>query len=294
MYEEYELAASDGRRLQVGLLGHRSGTTVVVHHGTPGAASLVRLFEGATAAGALLVMVSRPGYGASTRRPGRNVASAVEDVDAVLDALGRERYVAVGWSGGGPHALACAALDAPRCAAAWSLAGPAPADADIDWLAGMSAENVEEFTLARAGGPAFEEALDAAAATMRAATGPELAAQLGALVGEVDRVALAAPRVAEMLASSTGQALGEDAAGWIDDDRALLAPWGCDVTRIGVPVEIWYGGQDVLVPPAHGAWLAANIPGAREVHQPAAGHISLVVDNLASLAAAWAAVDTEH
>ncbi len=294
MYEEYELAASDGRRLQVGVLGHRSGTTVVVHHGTPGAASLVRLFESATAAGVYLVMISRPGYGASTRRLGRTVASAVEDVDAVLDALGRERYVAVGWSGGGPHALACAALDAPRCAAAWSLAGPAPADADIDWLGGMADDNVEEFTLARAGGPAFEEALNAAAVTMRAASGAELVAQLSSLIGEVDRAALAAPRVADILAAATGQGLGEDAAGWIDDDRALLAPWGCDVTRIGVPVEIWYGDQDVMVPPAHGAWLAAHIPGARAQHQPAAGHISLVVENLTSLAAAWAAVDTEH
>ena len=294
MYEEYELAASDGRRLQVGLLGPRTGTTVVVHHGTPAAASLVRLFEGATTAGVLLIAISRPGYGASSRQPGRNVAAAVADVDAVLDALGRERYVAVGWSGGGPHALACAALDAPRCAAAWSLAGPAPAVADIDWLAGMASDNVEEFTLAREGGRAFEEALNAAAVTMRATSPADLATLLGPLVGEVDRTALAAPRVAEIMASAAAQGLGEDAAGWIDDDRGLLAPWGFDLSRIGVPVEVWYGDQDAMVPPAHGAWLAAHIPGAREVHRPAAGHISLVVDNLASLAAAWAAVDTEH
>ena len=294
MYEEYELAASDGRRLQVGLLGPRTGTTVVLHHGTPAAASLVRLFESATAAGVLLITISRPGYGASSRQLGRSVAAAVADVDDVLDALGRERYVAVGWSGGGPHALACAALDAPRCAAAWSLASPAPADADIDWMAGMAADNVEEFTLAREGGPAFEEALNAAAATMRATPAADLATLLGPLGGEADRAALAAPRVAEIMASATAQGLAEDAAGWVDDDRELLAPWGFDLARIGVPVEVWYGDQDAMVPPAHGAWLAAHIPGARAVHLPAAGHISLVVDNLARLAAAWAAVDTEN
>ncbi len=293
MYEEYELASADGRRLQVGLLGPRTGTTVVVHHGTPAAASILRLFEPATAAGVLLVAISRPGYGTSARRPGRSVAGAVEDVRAVLDALGRDRYVAVGWSGGGPHALACAALDAPRCAAAWCLAGVAPADADFDWLAGMAEENVEEFALAREGGERFEEVLEAAAVAMRAATGPELVGLLGTLIGEADRAALASGRVPELMAAATAQALVEGAAGWIDDDRALLAPWGFDLAHTSVPVEVWTGGDDRMVPPAHGAWIAARIPGARLVHHVDAGHISLVVDHLSTLASAWAAVDTD-
>jgi len=138
-------------------LGDPSGLTVVFHHGTPGSVKLVNYFEKiADQSSLFFVTFSRAGYGLSSRLEGRTISSVVADVTTVLDVLGREDYVAVGWSGGGPHALACAALDAPRCLAAWSLAGVVPLDAGIDWTEGMGPENLEEFSLALEGGSEYE------------------------------------------------------------------------------------------------------------------------------------------
>ena len=96
-----------------------------------------------------MVTYSRPGYGDSTPPRGRSVADAAADTAAILDALGVDDFLALGWSGGGPHALACAALLPGRCTAAVSLAGVAPRPAvGLDWLSVMGEENVEEFTAA--------------------------------------------------------------------------------------------------------------------------------------------------
>src|SRR5262249_59603081 len=98
-----------------------------------------------------LVQYTRPGYGGSTPAPGRRVADAAGDVAAVLDALGVAEFLTVGWSGGGPHALACAAGLPGRCLAAASMAGVAPYRAEgLDWLHGMAGENVAEFSAALA------------------------------------------------------------------------------------------------------------------------------------------------
>src|ERR1700692_1943947 len=149
-YHEVLIDTPDGRTLEVGTLGDPSGHTVLFHHGTPGAANLVKMLLAPLADDGTLFVVttSRAGYGKSTRLEGRDVASVVRDARAALDSLGRSDYVAVGWSGGGPHALACAALDRPRCLAAWSLAGVVPTTMDFDWTEGMGPESVEEVALA--------------------------------------------------------------------------------------------------------------------------------------------------
>ena len=117
----------DGRHLEVLVEGPADGLPVVCHYGTPsGAVPYQALFDAAARHGLRAVVCSRPGYGDSTPRPGRSVADVAGDVAAVLDALGADRFVTYGTSGGGPHALACAALLPDRCAAAASVAGVAP------------------------------------------------------------------------------------------------------------------------------------------------------------------------
>ena len=137
----------DGRRLEVLVEGPADGLPLLVHTGTPSAP--VRygpLIDAATRLGLRTVVLSRPGYAEATPRPGRSVADVAGDVAAVLDAMGAGRFVTIGTSGGGPHALACAALLPDRCAAAACVAGVAPYPAEgLDWLAGMGRENVEEF-----------------------------------------------------------------------------------------------------------------------------------------------------
>ncbi len=277
----------DGRHLEVAVVGPPTGRTVVFHHGTPGTASLVRFFDDvAEEFGLYVIAVSRPGYGASTRREGRNVGSTVEDVHAVLDALGRDRYLAVGWSGGGPHAIACAALDASRCVGAWSLAGVAPMDADFDWTEGMGPENLEEFALAREAGPAYEAFMAETAAVFATAT-PETVIELfGGLLSPVDRAALADETVRDLMASSMRESFATGWRGFYDDDREMFEPWGFDVAAITTPVAIWYGEHDLMVPPTHGRWLGDAIPTATTTYFANDGHVSLVIDHGRDLATA--------
>jgi len=100
----------DGRRLDLQVSGPADGLPLVFHHGTPGAATPVRAMERAAhARGLRLLTMSRPGYGGSTPQPGRSIADVVVDTTVALHTIGAERCLVAGWSGGGPHALACAA-----------------------------------------------------------------------------------------------------------------------------------------------------------------------------------------
>ncbi len=288
MYDERVIVGPSGRQLQVGTIGPNAGRTVVFHHGTPGTASLAAMFVDVVEEfGLYLVSVSRPGYGASTRNEGRVVASVVADVDAALDELGRDRYVSVGWSGGGPHAIACAALD-PRCTAAWSLAGVAPMDVDFDWTEGMGPENLEEFALARAGGPAYEAFMAQAASAFGAATPATVVSLFGGLLADVDQRALEPEATRALLAASMREAFRMGWRGFYDDDRAMFEPWGFDLGAIRVPVAIWYAGEDLMVPASHGRWLAEHVATASPTFYPADGHVSLVTEHVRELAAAIA------
>jgi len=281
-----QLSTPDGRSLEVASVGDPSGRTVFLHHGSPGTVAMLELFEGvARRDGWLMVALTRPGYAGSSRLEGRTVASVVDDVRVVLDALGRDSYLAVGWSGGGPHALACAALDAPRCRGAWSLAGVVPIDVDFDWTAGMGPENIEEFSLAVEGGALYEAHMAATGAQFATATPENVIDLFGGLLSQVDKGALADYAARATLARACADAFSNGWYGFFDDDQAFFSPWGFDVATIEVPVAIWYGNEDYMVPATHGAWLVQHIAGAREVHLAGEGHISLVKNHLDQLSA---------
>ena len=289
MYDERVVKGPGGRQLEIGTIGPSDGRTVVFHHGSPGTASLIQMLgDLVDEFGLYVVSVSRPGYGDSTRVEGRVVASAVADVHAVLDGLGRDRYVAVGWSGGGPHAIACAALGAPRCTAAWSLAGVAPMDVDFDWTQGMGPENLEEFALARVGGPAYEAAMAQAGAAFGDATPATVVSLFGGLLSEVDQRALEPESTRAMMAASMRGAFRTGWRGFFDDDRAMFEPWGFDLGAIKVPVAVWYGGEDLMVPASHGRWLAEHVAMATPTYFAADGHVSLVTAHARELASAIA------
>ena len=263
--------------LEVMRHGPKDGRVLVFHVGTPNAPDAFPLLTDALdERGWQLVAYARPGYAGSTRREGRSVADAASDVAAILDALGLDRFVTIGWSGGGPHALACAALLQDRCEAAAIVAGVAPFDADgLDFLAGMGPENVEEFGLAATSRAGLEAFLEAELDGHRDVTGEQLADALGGLVSDVDRAALTGD-FADGLARLMRRGVSAGTAGWLDDDLAFAKPWGFDLRAIATPASIWHGAQDLMVPFAHGEWLAAHIPGARVHLYDDEGHISLV------------------
>ena len=260
--------APDGRDLEVLLMGDPEGFPLVYIPGTPTAvAPYPDLSAAAAERGLRVVGWSRPGYAGSTRQEGRTVADAAEDVATILDALGHDRFVVLGWSGGGPHAIACAALLPERCGAAASLAGVAPYDLmGEDWFRGMGQDNVDEFRVA------IERPHDLWALIEPQA--PEIAAMVDGLVDEVDRAALTG-EFAEMLAETFRRAVSAGVAGWHDDDLAFARPWGFELADITVPVSVWQGEHDLMVPFGHGQFLAAHVPTAKAHLYPDEGHLSL-------------------
>ena len=273
------LQLADGRTLEYQFAGPVDGTPLIVHHGTPSAAILFEpMIASAERHGLRIVMCSRPGYAGSTPQPGRRVASVAADVAAVLDHLGAERFVTAGWSGGGPHALASAALLPGRCLGAATVAGVAPYHAEgLDWLAGMGAENFEEFAATTAGAEPLTAYLNAQVPDLAEVQGEQVAAALGDLVTEVDRNALT-HEFADYTAAMFRASVSTGIAGWRDDDLAFVSDWGFDLPAITTPVSVWQGAQDRMVPFAHGQWLAGRVPGAAVHLKPAEGHLSLMLN----------------
>jgi pimeloyl-ACP methyl ester carboxylesterase len=278
--------APGGRMLDVLVTGREDGLALVFHTGTPsGLVGLGPMAGEASARGFRTVSYSRPGYGKSTPQPGRLVADAAADVEAVLGELRVDEFVTAGWSGGGPHALACAALLPVRCLAAASIAGVAPSDGPgLAWLAGMGEENVAEFTAANAGESELTSFLAEPAAQMRDISAAGVADGLGGLASEADKAALTG-EFAEYLAEAFRASLSTGIDGWRDDDLAFARDWGISLEALGhaTPVAIWQGDQDRMVPAAHGEWLAANIPLARARMRPGEGHLTLMTSSFGEI-----------
>ena len=247
---------------------------VVWHHGTPNIGTPpTPLLDHADRLGLRLVGYDRPGYGGSTARPDRTVASAASDTATVVDALdaphtvdasqpGR-RFAVLGHSGGGPHALACAALLPDRVVAAVSISGLAPYDParDAEWFAGFS---------------------DLGAASLRAAVAGRAAKEAYESVehdgdfGFIDADAAAFDREWGWIMEVVRPALAAGPAPLIDDDLAYVRAWGFDPSGIRTPVRLVHGGLDRVVPAAHSEQLAQGIPHAVMDRAHDDGHISIL------------------
>ncbi len=285
----------DGRTLEVLVAGPADGLPLVVHHGTPqGAVPEPALEQAAAERGLRTVAYSRPGYGASTPRTDAlttaTVADDAADVAVILDHLGHDRFVTLGWSGGGPRSLACAAMLPDRCLAAVCGVGLAPPqEFDGDIRDGMGEENVEEYTAAFEGPEALTAVLERFAAGMFGVSTEEIVESMGTLLPPVDRDALTGELAAHM-AASMSRAGAQGIVGWLHDDLTHIRPWGFSVADITVPVAVWQGTEDMMVPLAHARWLAATIPGVRTHLVEGEGHLSLlaqrprILDDLLDLA----------
>jgi len=265
----------DGRVLEVTLSGPDGGRPLIYHTGTPSAG---KIFPPMVAQGAERglrhISYSRPGYRGSDRDRGRSVADCASDVATIADALGIEQFLCVGSSGGGPHALATAALLPTRTVAVATLASLAPANAPgLDWFAGMGEENIEEFRVAQEGEAPLIAYLEDRRRKHLATGPPDL--RFGDLMSSADREALTG-ELADDLGARARAALEHGIWGWFDDDLALYNDWGFGVAEITVPVSVWQGQQDRFVPKGHGLWLAENIPGASARLMAEHGHLSLV------------------
>jgi pimeloyl-ACP methyl ester carboxylesterase len=265
--------AAGGRQLSTQVTGDPDGHPVFLLHGTPGsrlgprpASAVLRQL------GVQLISFDRPGYGESERLKGRTVADAASDVLAIADAYGLEKFAVVGRSGGGPHALACAALLPDRTAQVAVLVGMAPRGAeDLDWLGGMTPSNVAEH---QAAASSYDEIV-AHTGELAGAVRDDPASlirRLEAELPESDKRVVAELGIRTQLVETYAEGLRASDYGWIDDALAFSAPWGFDVAAVTVPILLWHGADDVFSPVGHSRWLADRIPGAQLVVQAGAGH----------------------
>lgn len=238
----------DGRTLRFCLYGPVDGVPVIELYGTP-SPRLRRPDQIAAMeqSGVRVLMADRPGYGGSSRQPGRTVSDFVRDVEALADSQGWERFAIVGGSGGGPHALACAALLPHRVTRCAVLSGVRPQAVTLPpeevlrkQLTELGADILGQV---EAGGPEYPGAPPGPPAW----DNPDARARLVAT-------------------------FADSIDGWYDDQVALAQPWGFSPQSIGVPVGIWYGTHDENVPATDAQWLLENIPTAQG-HQFAGGHI---------------------
>jgi pimeloyl-ACP methyl ester carboxylesterase len=277
--EVMTLGLADGRRLEVFDAGPPDGQLLIMNHGTPGSGMIYeRWAECCARHGIRLASYSRPGYGGSTRLEGRSVAHCAADVAGVAGALGADQFYVEGHSGGGAHALACAALLGDRVLAAAIIAGAAPKDAEgFDWWAGNAEENLEEFRAAERGGETLRGLLEEWRDEILGPSGhdtDESLASLGSLVSATDR-AVITPELFAFQRTRWRHSISTSIWGWFDDDLSEMKPWGFEIDSIEVPVSIWHGEDDKFVPRSHAEWLMANVPGATRHMLPGEGHWSI-------------------
>lgn len=272
---EHRVTLPDGRVLAAAEWGDPAGTPFVSFHGTPGGRiSWWMDPEIYWRYGMRRITIDRPGYGESSRLPGRTVADVIPDVERLTEVLGIDTFIVSGGSGGGPHALACAALLPDRVIRCLADVSVAPYGvAGLDWLDGMIEGNVLEFGAALEGEGAARTLCD----NLRVTALERLAAGRLDWMGDDYELSEADRQQEEKhfhrIRAHVANGLAPGADGWIDDILAFTRPWGFGVEDIRVPVLFVYGRTDVLVPPAHGDWLASHVPGAVAWVSEEAGHM---------------------
>jgi pimeloyl-ACP methyl ester carboxylesterase len=274
--------AAGDRQLAVAEAGAPDGVPVLRLHGTPGSGYIAPGDDALAAEhGIRLIGYDRPGYGGSTRRPGRTIADAVPDVRAIAAALEIDRLGVLGLSGGSPHALACAALAADLFPAAVLMSCRAPMDAEgLDWFAGMGEGNVEEFTTVVADPDRGLALLERERTGFLTAEPETLRDQVRSNLCEADARVLTAQFAADQLAA-VKQGLAPGAEGWLDDDLTLCGDWGFSLEQVRSEVLFFHGRLDRFLPDAHAYWIASHVPGIDARIQDADGHLSLRPTHLA-------------
>jgi pimeloyl-ACP methyl ester carboxylesterase len=267
--------SSDGRAIAIEEWGAPSGNPVFLLHGTPGSRfgpiprPLV-LYQ----LGIRLITFDRPGYGHSDRRIGRTVADVVADVVQIADSLELESFAVLGRSGGGPHALACAALLPGRITRAAVLVGLAPSEADgLDWFADMAESNVGAYQAARDDGVGVMARLTPMADQIRA-NPAQLVTNLYQELTQSDRRIVADVGIKRQLTRVYAEAVRLSADGWVDDLLAFAAPWGFEPDSIKIPTMLWHGADDTFSPVGHSRWLGEHIPSSVVIVERGSAHFA--------------------
>jgi len=275
------LSLPDGRSLEYEEHGEPAAYTVLFHHGMPGSVVFMPTVLGPLVdAGFHVITYSRPGYGGSSPHDGRSVLDTARDCVELLTHLAVDHYLTVGWSAGGPHALALAALDPGRVAGVLLIASFAPFEAPLpEFTEGMGAQNVVQFQSAIQGQTAMRETIRQMVTAIRDRSSADVAGEMSSLLPAADAAAMAGPYGADNEANM-GYGLSDGEEGWISDLAALTSDWGFEIASVSTAVDVWHGEDDLMVPVSHGRWLSGRLTSARLHSVPDHGHVSIAVGGL--------------
>jgi pimeloyl-ACP methyl ester carboxylesterase len=265
---------ADGRRLAFAEFGDPAGAPVVFLHGWGDSRLTRHPDDKATAAlGVRLVTVDRPGAGASDFQARRRLVDWPADVAALADELGIERFAVLGWSGGGPHAAACAHALPDRVTRLGIACGFAP-------LSGPGATRGLPLDL-RLGLPLLRHAawtgrifFAGVPREFRRDPGRAWRRQAGKRLPPSDQAVLRDAALRANLERGAAEAVRPGAAGLAHELAVLFGrPWGFAPRDVRVPTSLWYGTDDTYVPVSMGRRLAAEIPLAQLTVFPQEGHL---------------------
>lgn len=270
--EDLTLCLSDGRTLGYAQYGAPAGRPVFVFHGSPGSRVQVRAAHGpALARGIRIIAPDRPGLGLSTRLPGRQITDWPNDVRALADALGIARFAVIGISGGGPYGAACAWALPERITCAGIISGVAPPSHGCAICGGLRRRERVVVDLALRMPWLLRAVMTVGAVPSRRWT-EGFYARVRGMASPADRPILERSDVAECLIAGMKEAFRQGGRGPADELLLLARPWTFRPEEIRVPVRLWHGEADGVVPVAMGRHLAAIIPGCRAEFVPDAGH----------------------
>ena len=270
------LVLPDGRVLGYAIYGDQDGTPLLFLSGTPSSRVMGETFgERVTAAGLRVIVPERPGMGVSSSQPGRRVLDYVDDLATLADELGLDSFPIVGWSAGGPYALACAVRLPDRvtrvglmdCPAPWDEIGPAARASVVDRLRyrsrGSYLVNLASTVLTRV-----------------FATDPSRLEGFANRLPAPDQRALAEDWFREAVAVYMADAFRQGLGGPARDLHLVYDEWGFSPEDVGVPVDIWHAEADEIIPFRHGEYLAAHLPDAELHALPDEGHFSIFANRL--------------
>ena len=289
----------DGRTVAYAEWGDPAGRPVFLLHGMPGSRLFCPDVAATVAAGVRLITPDRPGYGGSEPRPGRTISDGADEIEELATRLGIDRFGVVGWSSGGPYALACGTGGRGRVAAVAVVAGDAPIDEHPELIADLPAEAQERIAGVRRGDPQALERLEprltaaADALQQRFGDGSDVSDD-GDVADRSDPDAAyrADPAYRAAMATMFHEGFRQGTAGFRDDWIATIRPWGFRLADVDRPVDVWWGDADQLTDRRHTMALAAGIPGARLTIVAGAGHSVAAAEwpaILANLLAQWPA-----
>jgi pimeloyl-ACP methyl ester carboxylesterase len=261
--------------------GDPAGQPILVHNGMPNSRLLYPpSVELARRQGVRMISYDRPGYGGSDPKPGRPIADGAADVEDIAASLEISRLGVWGISGGGPYALACAALLPELVPAVGVLASIAPYPAEgLDYFEGMGEMNVEDVQLMLRDPEAAAAKLAMERVEMMAAKPEDLYEVILTLLSPAD-AAVFTGELAEFFSAMTNDGLAPGIDGWMEDANAHLIDWGFDLSSITTPVLLLHGRQDRFVPFQHGQWLAKHVPGVEAWLTEDDGHLTLTENHL--------------